>query len=251
MINGEIRRLNYPLDNDITSLESDGIISYVLTQLHGNVFKSTLQIETEQWVHDCCITVKSRNTLKITIKNGQYPKIIAYVGIRKSLSLIEMSGTERIRTTNSIDSQYLKLKMSGSSSGDIQLNVSSKLHIEMSGTAHLTLSGHVNGSGFIHLTGVNTFDGTRCSIEKVSLFVTGVGTAYVVGYAAVDIDVSSVGTVYYRGPIRKLHYTGVGSVKSMDNWSKYSFRSSANYKKQNHLTFAIFVIIQFIRSLFY
>ncbi|UJR24175.1 hypothetical protein I4U23_027141 [Adineta vaga] len=238
---GEVRRINYKLDKDITSLESDGIVSYVITQLNKNAPMSTLQIETEQWVHDCCISVISKSTLKIMIKNGQYPKIIAYVGIRKPLSLIEMSGTESIRTTNSLQSIYLKLKMSGSSTGDIQVDISSKLDIEMFGTAHLTLSGHVNGTGMIHLNGVNTFDGTRCSIEKVSLFVTGVGTAYVVGYAAVDIDVSSVGTVYYKGPIRRLHYTGVGSVKSMDNWSKYLIKSSANHKRYN-LSFFISII---------
>ena len=246
MIDGEVRRINYKLDTDITSLEAGSIINYVLTQLDASASMSTLEIDTEQWVHDCCISVKSITTLKIYIRNGEYPTITAYVGVRKPLSSIEMSGTGSIRTTNRLTSDNLKLKMSGTSSGDIKLEISSKLEVVMSGTADLTLSGHVNDTGIIRLTGVNTFDGKRCLMKKASLFVSGVGTAYVVGHAGIDIHVSSVGTVYYKGPIRKLHSTGVGTIKSMEDWSSHLFTSSANNKLWNFPFFTFIIQMTFL-----
>ena len=250
VVAGELRRINYKLHKDITSLEADNIINYVLTQLDASASMSILEIETEQWVHDCCISVKSKSTLKIHLKNGEYPTITAYLGVRKPLSSIEMSGTGNIRTTNRLKSNHLKLEMDGTGHGDIKLEIVSKLEVLMSGTAKLTLSGYVNDTGIVRLTGVNIFDGKRCLMGKASLFVSGIGIAYVVGSAGIDIHVSSIGTVYYKGPIRQLHHTGVASIKSMENWSSHLFTSSANNKRWNCLcfTFIIQIIVFFYLS---
>ncbi len=50
--NQTIHRLSYKLDGDIISLEDGGPIHLQLTSIDSSAAESTLEIETEQWVHD-------------------------------------------------------------------------------------------------------------------------------------------------------------------------------------------------------
>ena len=222
-----IRRLTYKLDSDITSLVGDNLIDYELTRIDSNGPMSTLEIETEQWVHDCCFIITSQPVLRIRLKQeNNYPKITAYLRLRTPLSSIVMTGTGTISTTNSIQSDSLTLEIAGNSKAQMEVEIVSKLDVIISGTGEIKMSGNVRGNGYVRLTGTGEFDGRRCPMKTVIVDVTGVGTAYVVGEQAVDVAIGGIGHVYYHGPLRNQRVNGLGSIHSLSNIDGKGFRSS-------------------------
>ena len=221
------RRLTYKLDSDITALVGDNIINYELTRIDSNGPMSTLEIETEQWVHDCCFIITSQPVLRIRLKQeNNYPKITAYLRLRTPLSSIVMTGTGTISTTNSIQSDSLTLEIAGNSRANVEVDIYSKLDVIISGTGEVTMNGNVRGNAYIRLTGTGEFDGRRCPMKTVTVDVTGVGTAYVIGEQAVDVAIGGVGHVYYHGPLRNQRVNGLGSIESLSNMNGKGFKSS-------------------------
>lgn len=222
-----IRRLSYKLDSDITSLVADNIISYELTRVDANGPMSTLEIETEQWVHDCCFIITSQPVLRIRLKQeNNYPKIMAYLRLRTPLSSIVMTGTGLISTTNSIQSDSLTLEIAGNSRARMEVEIFSKLDVIISGTGEIIMTGHVQGNAYVRLTGTGEFNGRMCPMKTVIVDVTGVGTAYVIGEQAVDVAIGGIGHVYYHGPLRNQRVNGLGSIDSLFNADGKGFRSS-------------------------
>jgi hypothetical protein len=222
-----VRRLTYKLDSDITSLVGDNIINYELTRIDPNGPMSTLEIETEQWVHDCCFIITSQPVLRIRLKQeNNYPKITAYLRLRTPLSSIVMTGTGTILTTNSIQSDSLTFEIAGTSKAKIEVEISSKLDVVISGTGEVILTGNVLGTGYVRLTGAGEFDGRACPMKTVVIDVAGIGTAYVIGEQAVDVFIGGIGHVYYHGPLRNQRVNGLGSINSLLNMVGRGFRSS-------------------------
>jgi hypothetical protein len=245
-----VRRLTYKLDSDITSLVGDNIINYELTRIDSNGPMSTLEIETEQWVHDCCFIITSQPVLRIRLKQeNNYPKITAYLRLRTPLSSIVMTGTGTILTTNSIQSDSLTLEISGTSKAQIQVEIYSKLDVIISGTGTIIMTGNVRGNGYIRLTGAGEFDGRACPMKTLIVDVTGVGTAYVIGEQAVDVAVGGVGQVFYHGPLRNQRVNGVGSINSLLNTDGKGFRSSTG-RIEKSINYYFIVLFSIVYSVF-
>ncbi|UJR25748.1 hypothetical protein I4U23_007098 [Adineta vaga] len=222
-----IRRLTYKLDSDITGFVGDNIINYDLTRIDSSSPMSILEIETEQWVHDCCFMITSQPVLRIRLKqDNNYPKITAYLRLRTPLSSIIMTGTGTISTTNAIQSDSLMIEISGTCKAQLQVEITSKLDVIISGTGQITMTGNVKGNGYIRLTGIGEFDGRACPMDTAILDVTSVGTAYIVGNQAVDVAVGGVGLVYYHGPLRNQRVSGHGSINTLTNIDGKLLRSS-------------------------
>lgn len=243
-----IRRLSYKLDSDITSLVGDNIINYQLTRIDSNGPMSTLEIETEQWVHDCCFIITSQPVLRLRLKQeNNYPKITAYLRLRTPLSSIVMTGTGTISTTNSIQSDSLTLEIAGNSKAHIEVEIVSKIDVIISGTGEITMTGQVRGAAYIRLTGTGEFNGRMCPMKTVIVDVTGVGTAYVIGEQAVDVAIGGVGHVYYHGPLRNQRVNGLGSIDLLSNFDGKGFRSSTMKNEiffNHYLIYFIFMFIE-------
>ena len=222
-----VRRLTYKLDSDITALVGDSIINYEVTHIESSAVMSTLEIETEQWVHDCCFIITAQPVMRIRLKQEtNYPKVTAYLRVRTPLSSIVMTGTGKILTSNALQSETLTVELSGTSSAQLHVEVASKLDVLISGTGAIALTGHVKGTGYIRLTGAGEFDGRACPMTTAIVDVTGVGTAYVVGEQAVDVAIGGVGHVYYHGPLRNQRVNGLGSIDSLTNADARALKSS-------------------------
>jgi hypothetical protein len=246
-----IRRLTYKLDSDITSLVGDNIINYELTRIDSSGPMSTLEIETEQWVHDCCFIITSQPVLRIRLKQeNNYPKITAYLRLRTPLSSIVMTGTGTILTTNSIQSDSLTFEIAGTSKAQIQVEISSKLDVIISGTGEIIMTGNVRGNAYIRLTGAGEFDGRACPMNTVIVDVTGVGTAYVIGEQAVDVAIGGVGHVYYHGPLRNQRVNGLGSINSLLNTDGRGFRSSTVRIRKSLNYYFMFFFVYYLFSFF-
>ena len=222
-----VRRLSYKLDSDITALVGDSIINYDVTRIESSAVSSTLEIETEQWVHDCCFIITGQPVLRIRLKHEtNYPKITAYLRLRTPLSSIVMTGTGMILSSNTLQSDSLTVELSGTSSAQLQVEIMTKLDVLISGTGAIALTGQVKGTGHIRLTGAGEFDGRGCPMNTAIVDVTGVGTAYVVGEQAVDVAIGGVGHVYYHGPLRNQRVNGLGSIDSLSNAEARALKSS-------------------------
>jgi hypothetical protein len=242
-----VRRLTYKLDSDITALVGDNIINYELTRIDSTAIMSVLEIETEQWVHDCCFVITSQPVLRIRLKQeNNYPKITAYLRLRTPLSSIVMTGTGNILTTNSIKSDSLIFELSGTCKAQLNVEISSKLDVIISGTGEIVITGSVKGNAYVRLTGAGEFDGRACPMNTVIVDVTGVGTAYVIGEQAVDVAVGGVGHVYYHGPLRNQRVTGLGSIDSLFNADGKAFKSSTIRKSINYCFIFFSILCSFL-----
>ncbi|CAF0855380.1 unnamed protein product [Adineta ricciae] len=238
-----IRRLTYKLDSDITGFVGDNIVNYDLTRIDSSSPMSTLEIETEQWVHDCCFLITSQPVLRIRLKqDNNYPKITAYLRLRTPLSSLVMTGTGTLTTTNTIQSDSLMIEISGTCKAQMQVEIASKLDLIISGTGQVTMTGNVKGNGYIRLTGIGEFDGRACPMDTVTVDVASIGTAYVVGNEAVDVAVGGVGLVYYHGPLRNQRVNGYGSINTLTNIDGKLSRSS---------TITIYTPVNYFLILFY
>lgn len=241
-----IRRLAYKLDSDVTALVSDNIINYELTRIESTAAMSILEIETEQWVHDCCFTISAQPVLRIRLKpETNYPRITVHLSLRTPLSSIVMSGTGNMLSKNPIQSESLVFEISGTSKAQLQVEIATKLDVIISGTGQMLLTGRVKGTGYVRLAGAGEFDGRACPMSSVIVDVIGVGTVYVVGEQAVDVAVGGVGQVYYHGPLRNQRVTGVGSIDSLSNAIARTLRSSATYGKERNTCLVLFSYISF------
>ena len=248
-----IRRLTYKLDSDITAIVGDNTISYELTRIETTAVMSVLEIETEQWVHDCCFSITSQPVLRIRLKQEtNYPKITAYLRLRTPLSSIVMTGTGNLHSTNSLQSDNLIVELAGTSKAQMDVEISSKLEMIISGTAQIILTGHVKGTGYVRLTGAGEFDGRACPMSTVIVDVTGVGTAYVVGEQAVDIAVGSgVGHVFYHGPLRNQRMVGLGSVELLPNHFLQNYRSGTIKEQQSSMPCFLCLAISYVFICFF
>ena len=239
-----VRRLSYKLDSDITSMVADNIINYELTRIESNAPMSTLEIETEQWVHDCCFIITSQPVLRIRLKpENNYPKITAYLRFRTPLSSIVMAGTGSIQTNNLMQSDNLVFELSGTGKAKLNLEIFTQLEVIVSGTGVIELIGRVKGTTYVRLTGSGEFDGRMCPADRVIVDVTGVGTAYVVGEQAVDIGIGGVGNVYYHGPLRNQRVNGFGSIHQLTSSNGGEWNRSTINKSSNYFYFLVFIHI--------
>lgn len=241
-----VRRLTYKLDSDVTAILGENIIDYELTRIDSHSSMSILEIETEQWVHDCCLVITTQPSLRIRLQNeNNYPKITAYLQLRTPLSSISMRGTGNIRTRNRLESDSLVFESSGTSNALLHVEISTKIDIILSGSGEIVLEGRVRGLASIRLTGTGRFDGRQCPMSRVIVGVSGIGTAYVIGEQAVDVGIDGVGHVYYHGPLRNQHVTGVGSIHVMENLFGKPWFSSTEKKSSNCFNLISSIILIF------
>jgi hypothetical protein len=207
-----IRRLSYDLTNDITSLKGSHIIHFIVTFIDSTSSISTLEIETEQWVHDCCIVITTTPFLRMDLKPNvsYYPKITAYLRLIKPLTSITLSGTATLSTSNIIKTDKLSLKLSGASEAQVNIEIISQLNVDVSGASELDINGVVSGTGTIYASGAAEVRTSTCSMNIVTGHVSGAASVSLNGEQASEITTSGAGEVLYGGLLRKHKQLDVG-----------------------------------------
>ncbi len=158
----------------------------------------SLRIEAEDNVLEV-LTAKVENG-GLTISSdrcfGNIKPIDVYVSINEVRDL-SSSGSGNIIGRSGINSDALKLSISGSGSSDLTLNVE-ELNTAISGSGKSNLKGTakvhnsvISGSGDI-----NAFD---LSTERTDITISGSGNAQVDASRALDVSIFGSGNVYYTG----------------------------------------------------
>ncbi|CAF2913524.1 unnamed protein product [Rotaria sp. Silwood2] len=129
---------------------------------------------------------------------------------------IETSGTSSLKTMNTIrsTSSAFSLIHSGTSEANIELNHTSDLILQISGTSDVQLKGQVEGNARITVTGVGKLAALDCPMGRVDINVAGAGSAYINSKQGVYASASGASTIYYEGTLKSGKTTGASSIKS-------------------------------------
>jgi len=177
--------------------------------------KAAVRVEAREMDLDEITTRVSGSTLRIestrrNFRDGQ--KGIIYITFT-SLRDIDMSGAGKIISESVIQSDDLKVEMSGAGSIEIEVDVKN-FDISLSGAGNIEVSGKAQKAE-ISISGAGNFRGFKLISEEVEVSMSGVGKAQVYATEYLDAEASGVGSVRYRGEPKKVRVKAglLGSVK--------------------------------------
>lgn len=170
--------------------------------------------------------------LEIQLVSGiAYPPIRVHVSYRKPLTSLAMSGSGSISTKNKLVTDpgtLFSISHSGSGVVTLDLDHRSNIDVAVSGTGRLTLSGQVSGNGRYSISGTADVDAINCGMKTVLVQMSGSGAASVYGINGVEIFMSGVGSICYRGPLIREVISGPGTI------GKCNFQSTTTEKTEEY-----------------
>ncbi|CAF3402353.1 unnamed protein product, partial [Rotaria sp. Silwood2] len=95
----------------------------------------------------------------------------------------------------------------------LELQHSNNLVADTSGSSRLDLSGLVQGTGRLSISGSAQLNAEECQMEIVKVQTSGAGYASVNGAQEVHASVSGAGTICYRGTLVSQRKSGAGSIQ--------------------------------------
>jgi len=154
--------------------------------------------------------------------------------LKDHINFVNTSGIKVYITTNKIEE--LRLSGSGNVTGKGKFTGADKLKVKVSGVGKLDMEvntpeveAEISGSGSVRLagetrneqvriSGIGSYTGDDLKAESVKVKISGAGNAKVFADKGLDVKVSGVGSVYYKGAatITQQVITGSGSVHKMD-----------------------------------
>jgi hypothetical protein len=187
----------YVLDNDITSLVGGSSINIELTFIDSTAAYSTLEIEAERWVHDCCLEIITKYRLSLSLKQNYnvYPKVTAYLRLRTPLSYIKLNQAANLVMLNIMKTENLAIKLFQASHAQMKVRITGDLYVSLSGASHLIMSGFVDDIASIYVHQAAEFDGRSCRINAFLVYVSSAGVAYVNDAKYTNMKLS------YDGPV--------------------------------------------------
>ncbi|UJR23179.1 hypothetical protein I4U23_026198 [Adineta vaga] len=240
--------LYYKIEGDILSFEGGGAIQYELTFTNSDMSTLKVEIESTQIIYEDVLKIDRPPHLRIYSQNFIDPaaKIIVYLRLHKPLFQITLGESATLITTNVLSTNTLSLKLLGSSSAQLAVNVDTQLHVIVLGSSSLHLSGFVKDTGYIDVYGSGHVDAQLCSMDTVIVNVVGSSSANVAARQAIDINTLGTGSVVYHGPLRKRTQNGLSWLKQLIPFFKNLFRSPFGSSHTVSKTLKILMICVFI-----
>lgn len=177
--------------------------------------KAGVRVDAREMNLDEIVTRVNGSTLRIestrrNLRDGQ--KGIIYITFT-SLRDIDMSGAGKIVSESVIQSEDLKVEMSGAGNIEIEVDVKN-FDISLSGAGNMEIVGKAQKAE-IGISGAGSFKGFRFICEEAEVSMSGVGKAQVYATEYLDAEASGVGSVRYRGEPKKIRVRAglFGSVK--------------------------------------
>jgi len=190
--------------SNFTSVSFEGTYDVLLKQgsntqieIIGSDDKKTTDIITE--VTNGKLTVRFKdgknNNLKFKIKkNNTMPQIIlTYV----ELDNIENSGVVNLKAEKKIVAETFKFSASGAGNFEVDFEVS-KLIVNMSGAMNFKVSGTATEQKY-DLSGAGSIEAYDLIGDKVTIDMSGAGSAQVHAKKYIDAEISGVGSITYKG----------------------------------------------------
>lgn len=189
---------------------------------NGNVFISqgeseSLTIEGEDSILELVTTLVIDKALRIDYKKSNAAHLISssplvnvYIQV-KDIQEIRLSGSGTISTSTPLKTFHLKMSISGSGNGTIDV-IGHKLVTILSGSSNFTVKGTVENQD-IWISGSGIYQAGELSSKVANINITGSGEVSVNVQDDMDIHISGAGTVIYRGTPRiRQSISGSGNV---------------------------------------
>lgn len=134
-----------------------------------------------------------------------------------TVSELAISGSGEISVENTLHTNNLELKISGSGSIDIQHLEASHLKSSISGSGDIEISGGTLKSQYITISGSGDFEADACIAETSQCRISGSGEIQVYVTESLDVTISGSGNLRYRGrPAITSKMSGSGRLISLD-----------------------------------
>lgn len=194
----------------------------VLFNGNGNLFISqgdteSVRLEGEDSIIEMITTLVVDNALRIDYKKASMahlissrPPINIYVQV-KAVQEIRLTGSGTISTPTPLDAFQLKVSISGSGSGTIDVK-GHKLVTILSGSSNFVVKGTVENQD-VWISGSGIYQAKNLSSNVANINITGSGKVSVRVQDDLDVRISGAGTVIYQG-VPRIHQTisGSGSI---------------------------------------
>lgn len=178
----------------------------------------SVKIEGTDNIVDLITTFVSDNALHIDYKKSNMAHLINSTKIpiniyvqAKAIQEIRLVGAGTISTSTPLDSFQLKVSLSGSGSGSINI-VGHKLVTILSGSSNFVVKGNIENQN-VWISGSGIYQAEKLSSKVANVNITGSGKVSVNVQDDMDIRISGAGTVIYQGTPRiRQSITGTGNV---------------------------------------
>lgn len=131
-----------------------------------------------------------------------------------NLESLKISGAAEV-TGGGFDNETLFLAINGVGSAELELNVKI-LKLDVSGTGNLELEGKAE-TVVINLSGAASIEAENYTVENMTLVMSGAGSAEVNVSKQLDVNISGVGVVSYKGEpeVLRKRISGAGKIEQM------------------------------------
>ena len=203
---------------DITSfnkIETDGVFNIILTQSDNE----SLKVETDENIQPLILTSVENEVLKIKMKENasidKMKKITIYISF-SSLSKLNSNGVGSLKCSNKLNLKGFELDANGVGATELNINAD-KLTIHSEIVGALVLSGKVK-EVFINNKGLGAISAFELKAENLSLYSEGVGAAEVYASNELNINVSGLGSVKYKGnpKTKNIKKEGLSKVEAVN-----------------------------------
>jgi len=162
--------------------------------------EGNISVSAEDNLHEYVIVEVKDNTLIVRIKkntNLRTKKGIHVTVPFQDISGVSLTGSGDIDTKDTIESDNLKIGVTGS--GDVDLNViASDLKVKVTGSGDIVLSGRTNDLE-VRISGSGDFKGFDLDAQNTDASVSGSGDARVVAKSSLKARVNGSGDITYKG----------------------------------------------------
>lgn len=195
---------------DFNKLECSGSYHIVLTQ--GG--SPSLRVDADENLMPYIVTETQGGSLKLKTKDHVTIKpsrpVMIYLSVN-ALKEISVSGACNLKTTNKLETNGLKVTVSGSADMMMQMNCQT-LAVSVSGSGKFSLSGS-SQSGSYQISGSANVDASALVTDDTHVQVSGMGKLHVDAEKKLTVSISGMGNVTYKGsPEISQSVSGMGKL---------------------------------------
>ncbi len=180
------------------------------TKIRLDIQENVRQYVTFNVNNGVLIVDSSRNIIVPSLREG--PTLYLY---NPNLKALYVSGAVSMNDSEPISGESFELEVAGAGDIDLALDVK-RLNADLAGAASLQLRGNADDAD-ISISGAGEIDALDLQTKRARVRLSGVGSASISCSDELDVDVSAVGSLRYRGnPSVRQSVSGVGNIKRVD-----------------------------------
>ena len=178
---------------------------------------TSIELEAEESVHPFIhLDINDVDQLVIRTDQDGEEEIPSLTIFFDRLDELQVDGSVDIQSSSSLSSEHFRLVTRGSGSIRLKLNVSD-LDVSLHSMGRVKLCGLVHRQARIRSFGLADLQCRHLTTRRVDLLSSGLGDVFVSAEEELKINLTGLGTVYYRGPLKEQTRTGLGHLVHVES----------------------------------